>query len=171
MTPPIEEDIQVEVLFHDHAVVVAGPKGKWAQQRKIDLSELSAEPWCLPLPETTIGSLVADAFRASGATFPPKGVVWGAATLMCALVPRGPYLSVFPASLLRFGANLPRLKVLPVNLAIPPWLVGVMTLKNRTLSPAVQLFVDCAREVVKPIAGKPTFRKPRPSRGSPNRAM
>ena len=33
-----------------------------------------------------------------------------------------------------------------MNLAIPPSLVGVMTRKNRPLTPAVQLFVDCARE-------------------------
>ena len=57
-----------------------------------------------------------------------------------------------PASMLRFGANLPRLKVLPVALPIEPWPVGVMTLKNRTLAPVVKLFIDCAREVVKPLA-------------------
>ena len=54
--------------------------------------------------------------------------------------------------MLRFGANLPRLKVLPVALPIEPWPVGVMTLKNRTLAPVVKLFIDCAREVVKPLA-------------------
>jgi hypothetical protein len=27
-----------------------------------------------------------------------------------------------------------------------------MTLKNRTLAPVVKLFIDCAREVVKPLA-------------------
>jgi DNA-binding transcriptional LysR family regulator len=81
-------------------------------------------------------------------------VVWGAATFMCALIPRGPYLTLIPASLLRFGANLPRLKVLPVDLPVPPWQVGVMTLKNRTLTPAVRLFIECAREVVKPLAKK-----------------
>ena len=59
-----------------------------------------------------------------------------------------------PASLLRFGANLPRLKVLPVDLPVASWQVGIMTLKNRTLTPVVRLFVDCAREVVKPLANK-----------------
>ena len=32
-TPPIEEDIHVEVLFHDRAIVVAGPKSKWTGRR------------------------------------------------------------------------------------------------------------------------------------------
>jgi len=63
-------------------------------------------------------------------------------------------LCVVPASLLRFGANLPQLKVLPVDPPIPPWPVGIITLKNRTLTPVVKLFIDCAREVVKPLASK-----------------
>ena len=54
--------------------------------------------------------------------------------------------------MLRLGTNLPPLKVLPVKLPIPPWPVGIMTLKSRTLSPVVQLFVDHTREVVKPLA-------------------
>src|SRR5262245_60446070 len=34
MTPPIEEDIDVQLLFHDRAVVVAGPKSRWARRAK-----------------------------------------------------------------------------------------------------------------------------------------
>jgi hypothetical protein len=29
---------------------------------------------------------------------------------------------------------------------------GIVTLKNRTLSPVAQLFIDCAREIAKPLA-------------------
>ena len=28
---------------------------------------------------------------------------------------------------------------------VEPWPVGVMTLKNRTLTPVVKLFIECAR--------------------------
>jgi len=31
-------------------------------------------------------------------------------------------------------------------------IIGTVTLKNRTLSPAAQLFIDAAREVAKPLA-------------------
>jgi DNA-binding transcriptional LysR family regulator len=154
MVPPIEEDIVAEILFRDRVVVVAGPKSRWARRRKVELSELSDDPWALPPPDSTIGALVADAFRARGMKFPPKGVAWASASLVCALLPRGPFLGTLPASLLRFGANLPRLKVLPVDLPVPSWPVGIMTLKNRTLTPVVRLFIDCAREVVKPLASK-----------------
>jgi DNA-binding transcriptional LysR family regulator len=152
ITPPIDDDIHVEILFHDRILIVTGPKSRWSRRRKIELSELAGEPWVLPRHDSSVGPVMAEAFRAHGVGFPPKGVVWGAASLMCALLPRGHCLGTLPASALRFGANIPQLKVLPVDLPIPPWPVGVMTLKNRTLTPVVQLFIDCAREVVKPLA-------------------
>jgi DNA-binding transcriptional LysR family regulator len=154
MLPPIEDDIHADVLFQDRVVVVAGPQSRWARRRKVELSELADDPWALPPPDSTIGTLVADAFRARGMKFPPKGVAWASASLVCALLPRGPFLGTLPASLLRFSANLPRLKVLPVDLPVPSWSVGIMTLKHRTLTPVVRRFVDCAREVVRPLASK-----------------
>jgi DNA-binding transcriptional LysR family regulator len=155
ITPPIEEDIHPEILFHDRIMVVAGPKSRWSRRHKIVLSELADEPWVLPRQDSSIGPvLMAEAFRACGVTFPPKGAVWGAASLMCALLPRGHRLGLLPASLLRFGANILQLKVLPVHLPIPPWPIGAMTLKNRTLTTGVKLFIDCARTVVKPLVNK-----------------
>src|SRR5262245_13154258 len=151
---PIEDDIRAEVLFHDRIVVVAGPKSRWARRRKIELSELTDETWCLPPSDTLVGAFIADAFRAKGMKFPPRGVAMGSILLFGALLARVPFLAIFPASMLRFGANLPPLKILPVDLPIPPWPVGIMTLRNRTLTPVTQLFIDCAREVAKPLAKK-----------------
>jgi DNA-binding transcriptional LysR family regulator len=151
---PIEDDIHAEVLFHDRIIVVAGPKSRWARRRKVELSELADEPWCLPPSDTLVGAFIADAFRTSGMKFPPRGVAMGSILLFGALLARGSFLAIFPASMLRFGANLPPLKILPVDLPIPPWPVGIMTLKNRTLTPVTQLFIDCAREVAKPLAKK-----------------
>jgi DNA-binding transcriptional LysR family regulator len=154
ITSPVQDDIDAEILFHDSIKIVAGPGSKWASRRKVDLAELADESWSLPTSNTVIGTLVADAFRARGLKFPPPGSAFGGASFFCAYLPRGPFLGTMPASLLRFGANLPYLKVLPVTLPIPPWPVGIMSLKNRTLTPVVQLFIDCAREVTKQIGRK-----------------
>src|SRR5215475_11918863 len=53
---------------------------------------------------------------------------------------------------LRFPAGQPDIRVLPVELQVAEMPVGVVTLKNRTLGPVAQLFIDCAREVAKPLA-------------------
>jgi DNA-binding transcriptional LysR family regulator len=152
ISPSKEEDIHTEVLFHDGIVVVAGLQSRWSRRRKVDLSELAGEPWVFPQPESPFNAPVADLFRARGLPFPPRGLARGSVNLLCALVASGPFLGLFPRSWLHFGVNLPPLKVLPLELPIRPMPVGIMTLENRTISPVAQLFIDCARELTKPLA-------------------
>jgi DNA-binding transcriptional LysR family regulator len=152
ISPSKEEDIHSEVLFHDGIVVVAGLQSRWSRRRKVDLSELANEPWVFPQPQSPFNAPIADLFRARGLPFPPRGLARGSVNLLCALVASGPFLGLFPRSLLHFGANLPPLKVLPLQLPIRPLPVGIMMLKNRTISPIARLFIDCARELSKPLA-------------------
>jgi len=46
-------------------------------------------------------------------------------------------------------ANAERLTMLPVDIPRQALPAGVLTLKNRTLSPVVERFIACAREVAK----------------------
>ena len=55
-----------EFLFDDSYVVAAGPQHQWVRRRKIEIAELVNELWVLPPPDSVIGSIVMDAFRASG---------------------------------------------------------------------------------------------------------
>jgi hypothetical protein len=48
---------------------------------------------------------------------------------------------------------------LPIELPIPPRPVGIVTLKNRTLSPLATLFIECARRLSKPLAATAMARK------------
>src|SRR3954469_3251083 len=152
--PRLDDDIQSEVLFYDRLVIAAGPRCKWARRRDVDLSELAGRPWALQRRDTFLSPMIADAFRALGLKFPPVGAVEGPSSLISALLAKGPFLSTFIASVLQFGPNLPRLQVLPVDLPVPPWPTGIMMLANRTRTPVVQLFIDCARQIVKPLANE-----------------
>jgi DNA-binding transcriptional LysR family regulator len=67
------------------------------------------------------------------------------------LLATGRFVTMLPASMLRFGKHLP-LKVLPIEVPQDPYPTGIITLTNRTLSPIAQIFLDCAREVAKPLA-------------------
>jgi hypothetical protein len=44
------------------------------------------------------------------------------------------------------------IKALPIDLPDIQVPVGIVTLKNRTLTPVAQLFIDCAHEVARPMA-------------------
>jgi DNA-binding transcriptional LysR family regulator len=149
LTSTIEDDIETQILYQDRILVVAGLHSRWSTRRKIDLAELANEPWGLPSSDSLAGSLVREAFRARRVSL--RCAATGSPHLLLSLLPKGPFLATIPDSVLRFEAHLPPLKVLPVELPVSPWPIGVMTLKHRTISPVAQLFLDCAREVVKPL--------------------
>ena len=80
------------------------------------------------------------------------------------LVAEGRFLTIITESAFRFAGWNMTIKALPINLpeAHRSVTVGIVTLKNRTLTPAAQLFIDCAREVAKPLsAGKPVSSRRR----------
>src|SRR5712671_3668453 len=53
------------------------------------------------------------------------------------------------------AVNSPGSRYSPLELPVRPWPAAVVTLKDRTLSPAVKRFIDCAREIVcRTAAGK-----------------
>jgi hypothetical protein len=52
---------------------------------------------------------------------------------------------------LHFSGKDLSLKVLPIKLPAQPRPIGIVTLKNRTLSPVTGLFINCARDVARPL--------------------
>jgi hypothetical protein len=109
------------------------------------------EPWALPPPEGVIGSIAMEAFRASGLDYPHTTVVTYFGHLRLSLLATGRFLTIHPGSLLKFPTKRPELKVLPIELPLAREPIGIVTLKNRTLSPTAQLFIEHAREVAKPL--------------------
>jgi DNA-binding transcriptional LysR family regulator len=148
----MEKDLEAEVLYHDRIVVVAGFHARWTARRKIDLAELAQEPWGLPPSDTLAGALIQQAFGASGVSV--RGAVTGSPQLLLSLLSKGPFLATVPESMLKFEANLPPLKVLPVELPASSWPVGVITLKKRAISPVAQLFLETVREVARAMHPK-----------------
>jgi DNA-binding transcriptional LysR family regulator len=151
VVPMSEEDLAIETLFDDPMVVVAGLHNPWLRRRRIELADLVSEPWVLPRYQLMIGALMLEIFRACGLKEPRPEIVSDSLQLTAMLLASGRYLSMFPASLLRFGAHLP-FKALPIKLPNPTRPVGIVTLKGRTNSPVANLVIDCARDIAKPIA-------------------
>jgi DNA-binding transcriptional LysR family regulator len=147
-----EEDMHQDMLLEDGLVVVAGMENPWTHRRKIKLAELVNEPWTWPTSGTAFDASVVEAFRANGLK-PPRATVYAEAINMrTRLAANGRFLAVVPAHIMRFPARHSSLKVLPVELPGTQRQTGIVALKNRTLSPLAQLFIDCAREIAKPLA-------------------
>lgn len=156
--PPPEDHFQGELLFAESSFVIAGIKNPWARRRRMKLADLINEPWALPPPDDDAHILLTNMFRAMGLELPRPAMVTATGVARIALVAKGHFLSIASESVLRFGGWERSIKVLPIDLAAASGPVGIITLKNRTLTPAAQLFIDCAREVAKPMA-KPRRRQ------------
>jgi len=158
--PIDEEQVSFEFLFESPYFVAAGANNPWVRRRRIELAELMDDLWALPPPDDWFGSFVVDAFRANGLGLPRAGVV-ALHDMRANLLKTGRFLSIMPEFWLQFPERHPFIKKLPVKLAIASGPIGIMTLKNRALSPVAQLFIDESREVAQQVATKKE-RPPRP---------
>jgi DNA-binding transcriptional LysR family regulator len=61
-----EGDTEMEILFDDQFVVMAGSPTKWIRRRKLVLADLLNELWVLPPSESLPGQYISQAFRTSG---------------------------------------------------------------------------------------------------------
>jgi DNA-binding transcriptional LysR family regulator len=150
-SPPSEEH-SVEVLFEDSLVVVAGPGNALTRRRKIELAELLDEPWTLQPRENNFGAFAIDAFLAAGLAPPRIMVATTSSNLRGEMLATGRYLSMVPRYWVLLPRRHPSLKVLPVEFPNTRLKVAIITLKNRSLSRATELFIDSVRALTKPLA-------------------
>src|SRR5215510_13838022 len=148
-----EPDMNAEPLFHEQSFVVAMPPSRWIRRRKLALATLADEPWILSPSEIVAGAPAFEAFKAVGLELPRVKVLSNSLSLRNNLLASGRFLTIIPGSVLRFGPKNSLIKVLDVELPRLPRPIVITTLKNRTLSPVAKLFIDCVREVAKPLAG------------------
>ena len=148
---PGDTDLNQEVLFDDPLRVAVATGHPLAHRRKLRLEEIKEGPWCIPSYDVFAGGLIVEAFRAQGLEPPVPHVTTQALTLTIGLLATGPYLLITARSALQLIARRLSLKILPVELRHRPSPVVLVTLKNRTLSPLAELFIQRAREAAKSL--------------------
>jgi DNA-binding transcriptional LysR family regulator len=146
-------ELDVEMLFDDPPRVVVGALHPLARRRKLSLSDLVDEARALT-SDQVIRDLISEAFRSSGLSEPRVVVSASSMLLRHRLLATGRCITVFPDSVLQCNAKHWALKALPINLGTKPMSVKMVTVKNRTLSPLVQLFIDEVRAESKSMRGR-----------------
>ena len=152
----VGNDVEVDFLFDDHLVIVAGLRSQWARRRKIDLADLQAEPWILGAPSTANYAHIAEAFRARGLAMPKIALETHSVPLRAHFLVTGRFIGAMPKSI----ASRSPVKILPVELPLRPWPFAIFTLKDRTLSPAADQFIAHIRNFARssPANGPPRHR-------------
>jgi DNA-binding transcriptional LysR family regulator len=149
---PAYRDLQMECLFDDGLVVAAGVHSRFKHRGKVDLANLIDEPWILTPSGAAIYNHMMQVFRQRRLT--PPFVAFGTQSFGFRgdLLKTGDYIAPIPRSIFNEYAKRFPLKLLLVDLPVRPWLIALVTLKNRTVSPVVERFIDSTRSVAKAMA-------------------
>ena len=170
---PLEGDLakeyDAEIIRYDRICLAVGSGSPWARRRKIDLEELIDEPWIIPLFDTPGGRGIVQAFRERGLGLPRITVMTLSVHLRNFLAMSGRFIVAVPVSILELYADLFDLKRLPIELPVPQLPYAIVSLKNRTLSPAAQSFLACAREVAASMASRSKSPRSAPAARSAGR--
>ena len=143
-----DDDLEAEILFDDPHFVVAGAKSEWANRRNVALADLVNEPWIIPA-SLVVHAILQEAFEAENLKLPSEKVVTSFILMRNHLLATGRFLTVLPESVLHYNARQWALRALPTKLRSRPRPIAIITLKNRTVSPPVRLFIEHLRTVAK----------------------
>jgi DNA-binding transcriptional LysR family regulator len=144
---PHDAELASEPLCDYRVVVAAGAKSRWARRHQIDLAELVEEPWVMTPPDCWTHTAVINALHARGLKPPQIGLMTHSLQLRMSLAASGPYITVLPDYIRSLSGLHRSIKILPIDLPASPDPLSIITLKNRKVSPVVDLFIDHVRRI------------------------
>jgi DNA-binding transcriptional LysR family regulator len=148
---PVSEEYSTDVLFQDRSVVVTGADNPLCSRRKLTLAELVNERWALGPPDSLSGAVQAEVFRTCGLPMPRLTVTTVSVNLRNELLTTGRFLTIFPGFSVRLPRPHPYLRALSVQLPDTRIPIAIVTLKNRKISQAMEIFVDEVRYITRPL--------------------
>ena len=152
MIGPLPDELAAEVLFYDAFSVMTAANNPLTRRRKLTLADLANEPWTLYPHDSFFGSVIAEAFRANGHEPPRVTVASLSLHVQTELLATGRFVTVLPSFMLKAAVRDSFLKALPVALPNSRMPIGIITVKNRTLTPLAQQFIESVRAFAKPLA-------------------
>ena len=145
-------EFRADILFEEAIHIVTGGQNDWARAASVGFADLVDRPWILAPEGTAVYELVRNAFHAHGLPRPNVTISTYSMNLRLQLLMQGPYLTAFPSSLVRFNSERWNIRALPLSLG-DPLPVACITLRERTLSPAVRVFIEHAKKVTEAMRG------------------
>jgi DNA-binding transcriptional LysR family regulator len=145
-------DLAIEVLLMSRYFVVCGAQSRWARLRKIDLADLRDAPWTIPTP-VEVQRQLRQLFESHGLEPPRARVVTDSLSLRRELLASGDYLTLLATPAVNAFDNF-AVKRLPIEHSILDTATAVVTLRHRTVSPAVARFIEILRPVAAALERK-----------------
>ena len=152
------DDLDVRTLFHDELAVLCSRRSKWARRRNVSLADLVDEPWVFPHSTGFLTNVMRTAFEEQGLAFPRATVITASTYALSVLVGNGNFLGIHPRAMLTTPNKHPLLTAVDVRLPTTRGAIGLIALKDRSLSPVAKLFAQSVASVVPDIQPTRTSR-------------
>ena len=144
-------ELQADVLYGERLTVAVGVGNRWLPRRAVSLKDLMDDSWVLAPPDTPVGVRCANAFRLSGLEVPRRAVATISVQVMTGLLATRQFIAMLPGSVIHFSGKRFSIQGLPIKLPVPGLPIAIITLRNRTISPAAKIFIQMAREITKSL--------------------
>ncbi len=141
-----QSDVQFEVISEEPHVLVTGARHALAGRERVTLAELAEQAWILPPAGSVLGERLMSMFLAQGLAPPAASVSTAQLPLVLALLQGDRMIAALPLALLRCVADGHALAVLPFDLHLPTDVYGIITRRNRQLSPVGAAMLAALRE-------------------------
>jgi len=150
---PGDDDLACATLFAAPLMVMADRRHPILRRRTVGLAELIDQPWTLSPPDTFLGQIVAQVFRAQGLALPHTTVTSVSIAMRLAMMANGRFLSVLPRTMLYHRTNRAWLRAVAVPLGGSTGDIALVSLRKRQPSATTRLFTDVAQKVGAEIGG------------------
>ncbi|MBA2964391.1 MULTISPECIES: LysR family transcriptional regulator [Ramlibacter] len=139
-------ELEIETMEGEAMAVVARPGHALFDRADLQVADLVAETWILHPTGSPMRRRIEQALQEASMAPPPDIVETSSILATTALLESTDMVSVVPLDVARHYANYGMLAILPVELPISMAKLGILTRKQKDLSPAVRAFLRTLQE-------------------------
>ena len=142
----VADDLAAEILYKAPLGVLADRRHPLIGQKRFRLADLMDEPWTLSPPDSFLGKVVTEVFRARDLGLPAAVVTSLSIYMRLNLLANGRFLTMLPLRMTKQRANAPWLRAIDVDLPDTSGPNAAITVKKRSLPGAVKHFLTACRQ-------------------------
>ncbi len=146
---PHSAELDYEGLVENPHGVFARAHHPLARKRRVTLADLAAQAWVLPPPGNVLRDRLSVVFAEQGLTLPQQDVETASLPAITSLLRLSDMVSVLADEVVDADVRAGLLTKLPVTLPLRLGAAGIVTRRDRALSPPAQRLLGVLRETVR----------------------
>jgi DNA-binding transcriptional LysR family regulator len=152
------EELHFEPLADEQHAVVAGATHPLASKRSLTLTDLMGQGWVLPQPGSVLRDRLIGVFVELGLAPPTNVVETTSVPVITSLLRMTDMVTVLPFDVVQPYCQAGVLKVLIPSLNVQTGVFGIITHRQRQISPGAQVLLAALREAASSLYSRPVLR-------------